>query len=71
METKKILRGKRVLIVDDEKDVLNVLVELLDMCKIDTASSFEQGKQLLETEPICWKSPIRRVFQPSCSLPTP
>jgi DNA-binding NtrC family response regulator len=51
METKKILRGKRVLIVDDEKDVLNVLVELLDMCKIDTASSFEQGKQLLETEP--------------------
>jgi DNA-binding NtrC family response regulator len=51
METKKILRGKRVLIVDDEKDVLNVLVELLDMCKIDTASSFEEAKQLLETEP--------------------
>jgi DNA-binding response OmpR family regulator len=51
METKKILRGKRVLIVDDEKDILNVLVELLDLCKIDTASSFEQAKQLLETEP--------------------
>jgi DNA-binding NtrC family response regulator len=51
METKKMLRGKRLLIVDDEEDVLNVLVELLDMCKIDTASSFEQAKQLLETEP--------------------
>jgi DNA-binding NtrC family response regulator len=50
MDTKKILRGKRILIVDDEKDVLNVLVELLDMCKIDTASSFEEAKQLLESE---------------------
>lgn len=51
METKKILRGKRVLIVDDEEDILNVLVELLDLCKIDTASSFEEAKQLLETQP--------------------
>jgi DNA-binding NtrC family response regulator len=50
MDTKKILRGKRVLIVDDEQDVLNLLVELLDMCKIDTASTFEAAKQLLETE---------------------
>lgn len=50
METKKILRGKRVLIVDDEKDILSLLMELLDMCKIDTASSFEEGKHLLETE---------------------
>jgi CheY-like chemotaxis protein len=50
MDTEKILRGKRVLIVDDEKDVLELLVELLDKCKIDTASSFEEAKQLLETE---------------------
>lgn len=50
METKEILRGKRVLIVDDEKDILNVLVELLNMCKIDTASSFEEAKQLLEAD---------------------
>jgi len=50
MDQKKILYGKKALIVDDEKDVLNVLVELLDMCKIDTASSFEEAKQLLETE---------------------
>ena len=49
METEKILRGKRVLIVDDEQDILNVLLELLDLCKIDTATSFEQAKQLLET----------------------
>jgi DNA-binding NtrC family response regulator len=44
-----MLRGKRVLIVDDEKDILQALRELLDLCKIDTASSFEQAKELLET----------------------
>jgi len=43
------IRGKRVLIVDDEKDVLATLTELLQMCKIDPAGSFEEAKQLLET----------------------
>jgi DNA-binding NtrC family response regulator len=51
MATDKILRGRLVLIVDDEPDVLELLVELLDMCKIDTATTFEEGKRLLETEP--------------------
>ena len=44
-----MLRGKRVLIVDDEVDVLEFLVEILDMCKIDKASTFEDAKALLET----------------------
>ena len=48
MDSKKILSGKRILIVDDESDVLESLIELLDMCKIDTAESFEQGKRQLE-----------------------
>ena len=48
MDPKKILKGKIVLIVDDEEDILYTLVELLDMCKIDTASPFEQAKELLE-----------------------
>ena len=48
MKTNKILLGKRVLLVDDEKDVLETLVSLLEVCKIDTASSFEEGKRLLE-----------------------
>ncbi len=51
MSSKKILKGKRILIVDDEPDVLESLIELLDMCRIDTATSFETGKQLLESEP--------------------
>jgi DNA-binding response OmpR family regulator len=36
------------LAVDDEQDVLDALIELLDICKIDTASSFEQARHLLE-----------------------
>jgi CheY-like chemotaxis protein len=46
----KSIRGKRVLIVDDEKDVLDTLTDLLQECKIDQASSFEEAKALLETE---------------------
>ena len=49
MDSKKFLFSKRLLIVDDEKDVLETLVGLLEVCKIDTASSFEEAKQLLET----------------------
>jgi DNA-binding response OmpR family regulator len=48
MTSKNILAGKKILVVDDEPDVLESLIELLDMCKLDTASSFEEGKRLLE-----------------------
>jgi len=48
MKSKKLIEGKWVLIVDDEKDVIESLVELLEMCRIDTAISFEEGKQLLQ-----------------------
>jgi DNA-binding NtrC family response regulator len=48
MDAKKMIRGKKILIVDDEKDVLDMLIELLELCKIDTAQSFEEGKRLLE-----------------------
>jgi len=50
MDPKKILKGRKILIVDDEKDILDSLIELLDMCRIDTATSFEEGKRLLENE---------------------
>ena len=50
-DTNKILLGKRVLVVDDEKDVLDLIAELLRMCKIDAAVSFEEAKALLETHP--------------------
>jgi len=48
MNPEKVLKGKRVLIVDDEEDILQFLTELLDMCKIDQATTFEKAKELLE-----------------------
>ncbi|RLB43619.1 MAG: response regulator [Deltaproteobacteria bacterium] len=44
------LSGKRVLIVDDEADVLDTLEQLLSMCYVRKASSYEEAKNLLETE---------------------
>ncbi|MBC8419176.1 MAG: response regulator [Proteobacteria bacterium] len=49
MDPEKILKGKRILIVDDEEDVLDFLTELLEICKVDRASTFEEGKNLLES----------------------
>ena len=43
MSDDTILKGKRVLIVDDEPDVLETLEELLNQCLIDKAPSFETG----------------------------
>ena len=43
-----ILQGKKILIVDDEPDILETLVDILDMCFIDTAQNFESAKQFLE-----------------------
>ena len=45
-----IIKGKMILIVDDEKDVLELLKELLSECKLDIASSFEEAKNLLEAK---------------------
>ncbi|MFZ7113597.1 MAG: response regulator [Desulfatiglandales bacterium] len=48
MDPEKIIAGKKVLIVDDEKEVLEMLLELLDVCKVDAAQSFDEAKQMLE-----------------------
>jgi len=42
-----ILKGKKILIVDDEPDVLDTLEELLSMCQVVKATSFEEAKQYL------------------------
>lgn len=47
MADNDILKGKKLLIVDDEQDILDTLVELLDDCDIDTAASYEAARDLL------------------------
>lgn len=46
MDTDKILLGKKLLIVDDEKDIRDTLFDLLDGCKIDRASSYEEARRM-------------------------
>lgn len=48
MKPEKVVAGKYILVVDDEQDVLDNIVELLDMCRLDTASSFSEAKRKLE-----------------------
>lgn len=48
MSRESILDGKRVLIVDDEQDILEILEELLKMCRVVKASNFEEAKEVLE-----------------------
>jgi DNA-binding response OmpR family regulator len=50
MEKKNLLEGKKILIVDDEPDVLETLVDLLDICDVVKASTFEEGKAALENQ---------------------
>lgn len=44
----QILTGKRILVVDDEPDILETLTELLDMCDVHTASSFLGAVMMLK-----------------------
>jgi CheY-like chemotaxis protein len=50
MEEDSILKGKRILIVDDEPDILETLSDLLPMCRVTEASSFDQAKSLLKNQ---------------------
>lgn len=47
MRGEDILKDKKILIVDDEPDVLETLIELLDMCLVDTAPDFDTAKKCL------------------------
>jgi len=45
-----LLKGKRVLVVDDEPDILAAVEELLDMCKVVKAATFDEASALLESQ---------------------
>ena len=44
----KALDGKKILIVDDEPDILETLSELLDMCVADYARNFATAERLIK-----------------------
>ena len=48
--TEHNLDGKKILIVDDEPDIIDTLKELLTMCEISSASNFEKAKEKLESQ---------------------
>ncbi len=43
-----LLRDRKILVVDDEPDILETIEELLDMCTLDLADSFDTAKKLLQ-----------------------
>ena len=47
MNTEDILKDKAILVVDDEPDILDVISEQLDMCRIYRAKDYEIALQLL------------------------
>jgi DNA-binding response OmpR family regulator len=48
MDDRRILENKHILVVDDEPDILETLEELLHMCRVDTAGSFESAVNCLK-----------------------
>ena len=50
MSEYEYLEGKRILIVDDEPDVLDSLEDLLSMCEVTTAANFQDAKENLQTQ---------------------
>ena len=51
MPSRNLLEGKKILIVDDEPDILETLEDLLPAGQIVKAETFEAAKALLESEP--------------------
>ena len=50
MENNSLLDGKKVLVVDDEPDVLESLEELLSMCVVVKAGNFADARDLIEQQ---------------------
>ena len=51
MNQEDLLKDKKILIVDDEPDVLGTISDLLPMCQVVKAASFDEAIALLETQP--------------------
>ena len=48
VKTDDLLKNRRILIVDDETDILETVEEILDICSLDAAADFDSAKKLLK-----------------------
>jgi CheY-like chemotaxis protein len=44
-----VLKGKTILAVDDEPDILETIEEVLEVCEVETAGTFHKAQELLKT----------------------
>jgi CheY-like chemotaxis protein len=51
VKSKERLQGKKILLVDDEPDVLDTLEDLLPMCETHRASTYETAREMMATQP--------------------
>jgi nucleotide-binding universal stress UspA family protein/CheY-like chemotaxis protein len=47
---RSLLEGQKILVVDDEPDVLETVKDLLSMCEVTCASTYDEAKDFLETD---------------------
>jgi len=47
MSSETLLKGKIILVVDDEPDILDAIAEQLDMCQVHKAKDYDTALQLL------------------------
>jgi len=67
MGKEDLLKGKRVLAVDDEPDVLETLEELLPMCDLVKATTADEAIQQtlwVWMDISSWRSPKRKRWFP-------
>jgi DNA-binding response OmpR family regulator len=43
-----VLKGKRLLVVDDDEDICSVIAQDLSMCEVETARTFDAARAKLE-----------------------
>lgn len=45
---REVLKAKRILVVDDEPDIVENLEEILDLCFLESATDFREAEKLLK-----------------------
>jgi DNA-binding NtrC family response regulator len=50
MASYDILAGKRILAVDDEPDILDIIVEELSDCEVTTAQDFHSARKIIQND---------------------